>query len=86
MSSSKLTFKQRYDNDEEYKKKHLEYINERIPCECGKQITRVYMAKHLSLPKHKRDLERLNNNNINDINEIVKKLVKEELDKRNDLN
>ena len=83
-TKTQKTFKERYNNDPEYKRRHLEYINEKLPCECGRMISRVYIAKHVTLEKHKRDLDRVvkgnnNNNKIENLDELVKKLVEEQL-------
>lgn len=45
------TFKEYYQN-EDYKRKHLEKITEKIPCECGQDIMRVYMSRHMKTKKH----------------------------------
>ena len=33
-----MTFKERYDNDPEFKANHKKYIMTKIKCECGKEI------------------------------------------------
>ena len=36
-----------YYADPEFKKRHLEYVNEKIECACGRSISRSNYSKHL---------------------------------------
>lgn len=48
-----MTFKNRYDTDPAFKKRHLAYTNSRILCEvCGKSYTRSNSKKHTSTARH----------------------------------
>lgn len=59
-------FTERY-KDPEYREKHLQYINEKIPCECGSSVSRCNIAKHKRSALHERKLHviELRKNNIN---------------------
>jgi hypothetical protein len=46
------SFKERYDTDEEYRKKHLAYIKEKVPCECGMMVARNNTTKHRESNRH----------------------------------
>jgi hypothetical protein len=46
------TFKERYNSDEEYRKKHLEYIKAKVPCECGMMVARNNTTKHRETNRH----------------------------------
>ena len=51
-------FAQRYNDDPEYRKNHLQYINTRVPCEtCCIQVPRVNISKHSKTKKHIHNLE-----------------------------
>ncbi len=47
-----LSFKERYDNDEEFRKKHKAYLGEKVECECGKTVTRGSMTSHHKTQVH----------------------------------
>lgn len=48
------TFKNRYNNDERFKKKQLEYMKAKVICpDCQKLISRSNMIKHRSRKWHK---------------------------------
>jgi len=49
-------FKQRYQNDPEFKKRHLDHIKEIITCECGHSVKRGYISKHRKLQKHIKEM------------------------------
>ena len=74
MSEKKKTFKDRYQ-DEEYKEKHLKYINEKILCECGKMVARVGMAKHKRCLMHQKRIAE-KTGTLNQYEERLKKLEK----------
>jgi len=65
------TFKERYQ-DEEYKKKHLEYLNTLITCDCGRQIRRVTMSVHKESKRHKKLLEDKKKKNNGELIELYK--------------
>lgn len=81
MSTGK--FKKRYNEDEEFKEKHLSYMKETVKCKgCGKTVTRCNMTRHnksnfhknnltdvLELEKHKRKIIRKYNKKIKVIEE-----------------
>lgn len=49
--STRKTFRDYYQ-DEEFKRKHLAKMKEKIECECGKFITRSNMAAHKKTNLH----------------------------------
>jgi hypothetical protein len=57
--SQKDYFKTRYyNNNEEYRKKHLAYVNEKIKCECGCITSRCNLTKHKRTAKHLQFMEK----------------------------
>ena len=53
---SKSTFKNRYDNDPEFRETHLSYMKEKVECEgCGKMILRCNMSRHIKTESHKKN-------------------------------
>jgi hypothetical protein len=52
----KKTFKSYYADDE-FRLKHLLRLKEKIPCECGKSISRSNMLKHQNTKVHKKFME-----------------------------
>lgn len=66
----KKSFKDYYKN-EDYKKKHLEYIKEKITCDCGCQVTRVGMCKHKRNEKHNKIMNNIKKNEDERLNKII---------------
>lgn len=52
------TFKEYYA-DPEFRERHLRYIKEKLPCTCGKLVSRANMHKHKLTNIHQRRLELL---------------------------
>lgn len=51
--SSKQTFKEYYESNPEFKKKHREYVKQRVPCvECGKMVPKGNLSAHRKTKKH----------------------------------
>jgi len=75
----KKTFKDYYQNDE-FKEKHLEYIKEKIKCECGSDVSRVSLARHKRSNMHIKNMNNLKTNKEYD-EEQINKLINERLDK-----
>jgi len=48
------SFKQKYHEDVEFKQKHLNYVNEKMKCSCGRSISRSNYSKHLKTDLHDR--------------------------------
>ena len=71
MSSS---FKDRYDNDVEFKKRHLNYIKEKIVCQCGKTVARSNLSGHRKTQVHL-DAFKSKSSHEEEINEITKKYI-----------
>jgi hypothetical protein len=46
------TFKDYYDNDEDFRKKHLCRMLEKIECECGAMVSRNNKSRHLKSHLH----------------------------------
>ena len=71
MSSS---FKDRYDTDVEFKKRHLNYIKENIVCHCGKTVARSNLSGHRKTRVHL-DAVKSKSSHEEEINEITKKYI-----------
>lgn len=82
------TFKERYDNDPEFRKKHLKYIQQKKTCECGAVINRNN-SLHKKTEKHKKLMKLQKNNNEtskikdleNELQQLQKRLSKIETTK-----
>jgi len=48
------TMMKRYNNDPEYRKKHNEYMCEKVFCLCGKYVARGNMSNHKKTEFHKK--------------------------------
>lgn len=59
INKKKKSFKDYYGNPD-FKNKHLQYIKEKVLCECGKLISRSNLSTH---KKSKIHTKRLNENN-----------------------
>lgn len=60
-------FKNRYENDETFRNKQLEYMKVKVICtDCGKSISRSNMVKHKSTKWH----QRLIQEKVNKLNEV----------------
>ena len=70
-----MTFKERYDNDPEFKATHKKYIMTKIKCECGHELMRCNMTRHKQNRIHqnyeKKNIEELSQQ----VSEIEEKLV-----------
>ena len=75
------SFKEYYTNPE-FKKKHLEYINARVKCECGASIVRCGLARHKRTITHKRGMEATNP----ELTEELEKKIMEKLIHKYSLN
>lgn len=74
------TFKEYYDEDEEFKKKHLERLNEKIECECGFITARANYTRHKKSHLHIKKMEEKEAKIIN------KKLTEMEKEKQAEIN
>lgn len=74
------TFKEYYQ-DEEFKERHNNYIKQKVPCECGRQVMRVQLAKHKRTKIHEKGLKAKSQSGGGDMNikNIVDKLVEERM-------
>ena len=59
MKEDYKTFKDYYA-DPEFRKRHLRYMSEKVPCDCGFQCRRSYMTRHKRTNKHNRLLKQKN--------------------------
>ena len=50
----KKSFKDRYNEDPEFKQRHLAYVKEKQECSCGRMVSRSNMAKHKQTELHKK--------------------------------
>lgn len=69
-----------YYQDPVFKERHRKYISEKIECDCGRMVMRVAMAKHKRTGIHTR-LVKEKKGNIENIEELVEKLVAEKFEK-----
>ena len=62
MSSTKKykTFSDYYHEDEEFRKKHLERLNEKIICDCGFVTARGNLYRHKKSNKHIKKMKTIN--------------------------
>jgi hypothetical protein len=81
------TFKEYYQ-DPEFRKRHMQKLNEKVMCECGSKTSRVNMWRHKRSEKHKRRMDEIENKKEEVINEkyalyLIKQLqgIKEDLNK-----
>jgi len=52
VNKSNIKFMDRYHNDPEYRKKHINKMCEKIECDCGSIISRSNMTNHKRSGKH----------------------------------
>lgn len=60
MSKQKVktsSFKERYDNDPEFKAKHIKYMTEKKECDCGDMVARNNMIRHLQTRRHEQGVD-----------------------------
>jgi septal ring factor EnvC (AmiA/AmiB activator) len=67
------TYKEYYQEDEEFRNRQKKYLAERIMCECNTWCTRAHIATHRRTNLHKNRLERLSK--TTEIEERRKKVV-----------
>jgi hypothetical protein len=53
----KFNFKEYYNSNEEFKKRHLEKLREKVFCPCGHLVARVNLSKHKRTKVHLTQLE-----------------------------
>jgi hypothetical protein len=63
---SKKSSSSKYHEDPEYRRKHLEYISEKITCECGITTTRGNLSHHRGTNKHKTWIREQKDNQLSD--------------------
>jgi hypothetical protein len=71
-------FKNRYDNDHEFRAKHLAYVSEKIQCDCGKTVMRSNFSIHRKSRVHQSNTaiiqnERMIHELTNMVNEMKQK-------------
>lgn len=81
------TFKEYYQ-DEDFKKKHQDYISQAVECECGKMITRSNLGHHKKTKLHEKKLEKKKTEELNKMNELKEFMegLKEMYEKNNNNN
>lgn len=52
------SFKEKYNEDSEFRDKHLAYLREKVTCECGKVVSRVNKQRHMTTPLHKKRMDK----------------------------
>lgn len=55
-----FNFKTYYDNNPEFKAKHLAKMREKVVCECGRTVNKSHHCKHLRSDIHIRDSNKKN--------------------------
>lgn len=48
-----------YYADHDFKKRHMNYLKEKIKCECGRSVSRVNMIRHCTTPIHKNSMMKI---------------------------
>lgn len=51
-------FMEKYRSDEEYRKKHMEYMKQKVECNCGFFTSRSNMTRHLRSSNHQKKKEK----------------------------
>lgn len=70
----KFNFKNYIDNNPAFKKRHMDYVSQKVECTCGRHITRGNLSKHKTTSIHKNGLK------------IAEKEVKEKDEDKEQLN
>lgn len=68
--NKKKTFSEYY-KDEDFKKKHNQYMMTQIQCDCGAFVMRANLTRHKKTPKHQKIMKLDLNNLINDYLEVL---------------
>jgi hypothetical protein len=75
MTSKYKTFKDYYHTDPEFRKKHLERLNEKIVCQCGFETSRSNLSRHMRSHIHIQKMEKINK--ISELKKELKRLENE---------
>lgn len=73
-SSKNKTFKDYYNNDPEFRKKHLEWQKEKVICECGFVTARSNLYRHRKSHIHINKMDKINR--IHELEAELEKLRK----------
>lgn len=78
MESKYKTFTDYYNNDPEFRRKHLEKLKEKVECECGFVTARSNLSRHKKSHLHIEKMEEIEEEKENIIKkkELEKKLEK----------
>lgn len=77
MNRKYSTFKDRYDNDEVFRARHLANMNEKVACECGFNTSRSNLSRHRKTRNHSKRLSSLNAKlTKDDLVEVRKELIR----------
>lgn len=60
-----------YYQDEEFKKRHKEYLKTKVECECGAIVMRANLTRHKYTPKHQKYMNFNVDNLMNDYLEVM---------------
>lgn len=60
------SFKEKYDTDLDFKKKHIKYCVEKLKCECGCMVMRSNLSTHRKSKKHLHIVSMLQKNDESD--------------------
>lgn len=58
----KFSFKEYYDNNAEFRERHIAKCKEQVTCECGCVVQKWHYARHKKQKKHIKHMEEINKN------------------------
>lgn len=65
-----------YNNDPEYRERHLQKLKEKIECDCGEMVSRASMARHRRTTKHQNKINDITNDKVLELEMRVQDLEK----------
>ena len=68
------TFKQYYDENPEFRKRHLKKLGEKVTCECGVVSSRNNLTRHKKSKVHENRMCEMKKNRRDIINKILSEL------------
>jgi hypothetical protein len=78
------TFKDYYHNNEEFRKKHLDKMSEKITCCCGFETARCNLSRHMRSRTHLKNIGNLDEiNRLKKEEQKIKKEINVLLEKKN---
>jgi hypothetical protein len=85
LKKTKQTFKEYYDANPEFRRKHLDKMLTKVACECGHIVNRCSLIRHKKTKSHERQLNAVKKiddsdklekmqNEINELKQLLNKL------------